>query len=304
MSDGSKEKALGKIRKLLKMGEDGRGNVNEAEAALRQARALMDKHQINELEAREFTMSPEYGSASVTTGTYHVFSDNSTNSKWERILVRAVAMLFKAVEQVESQVDPESDRVHWKVTFYGNEAEVMAAAWTFDYLRDIVAKDCDSFFLAVKEAVGRTTNVEPMIQYLRKDKKAVGPDMIEALSVAIDVHIQVALNGGDDSEVRRHFKEAMAGAIQLKVKDLLTEREESLRKSGSGQELMVLEKSMTEKILKDHPELNVPYGSAKLDINTAATMVGAYSGGFVDLNVNPLQGAPKHQHLNNNTTKD
>lgn len=45
-----KDRAMEKIRKLLAMGTDGRGNIHEAEAAMRQAQALMRKFQIDSVE--------------------------------------------------------------------------------------------------------------------------------------------------------------------------------------------------------------------------------------------------------------
>ncbi len=42
----ARERAMEKIRKLLAMGTDGRGNLTEAETAMRQAQALMRKWQI------------------------------------------------------------------------------------------------------------------------------------------------------------------------------------------------------------------------------------------------------------------
>jgi hypothetical protein len=46
----TKDEALSKIRKLLAMSTDGRGNMHEAEAAMRQATALMRKFQIDSAE--------------------------------------------------------------------------------------------------------------------------------------------------------------------------------------------------------------------------------------------------------------
>lgn len=46
----NKDEALSKIRKLLAMANDGRGNLNEAETAMRQAQSLMRKYQIDSAE--------------------------------------------------------------------------------------------------------------------------------------------------------------------------------------------------------------------------------------------------------------
>ena len=291
MSDGKKEKALKKIRKLFKLGEDGRGNLTEAETAMRQARALMDEYRISESEVRTAEYTKTYGTA--TSGSYKysgVAAIMNHEDLWERILVRSVGMLYGCVEGMSSEYIPETDEIHWTITFYGDEAEVVIAGWTFEYLQKIITDQCDHFFDAVNRYNrSKGDDIRPLQELL-----GIDPFEIMLLSITL----QRKIKEGREWEERKLFKEGMAGAIQMSVRDILQRRQEELSK-GTGRELLVVNDSILDSIKKDHPELfdEAKAGKHTMTNDSIAQMIGLHLGDKVDVETKPLQSTPKSKRL-------
>lgn len=82
--ESSAERALNKIRKLLKLGNDERGNEQERETALRQAFALMAKHNLDIAEVGSTEQQEKREEQRATMSVY----------PWARGIAHSLAQLF------------------------------------------------------------------------------------------------------------------------------------------------------------------------------------------------------------------
>jgi hypothetical protein len=137
-----RERILEKIKKLLAMARDGRGNVNEAEAAARQAQALMRKHNIEHLEAIEQELRNEESivqEARRSGMTTHKTTKSSVPD-WCSAMAYGCAKLFDAFVFIRKMDDGNRFLI-----FAGMRADAQVAAWTFDYLVDTVTRASKQF---------------------------------------------------------------------------------------------------------------------------------------------------------------
>lgn len=127
----SREEALEKVKKLLRMATDGRGNEHEAEAAARQARAVMLKWQIDEAEAlateieKDEAFGSGFGSANPDSRGGHKFT---TAPNWVGMLSIGVSRAFDCV--VDYVRTPEGVKVRYR----GLDSDVAVAVWMHEFL--------------------------------------------------------------------------------------------------------------------------------------------------------------------------
>lgn len=121
-------KILERLRKLLSMAADG-SSPQEAAIAAKQARTLMDKHQLSKSDLVE---SDEFGIVSV--GAARRFTP-----VWEQGIAILVAQYNDCVVSLENI---NSFRV---LTFKGLEADVVAAKLMFTYLTDNGKRLCKNY---------------------------------------------------------------------------------------------------------------------------------------------------------------
>lgn len=144
-STNERDRALDKVKKLLAIAKDGRGNINEAEAALRQAHALMRKWQIDEAEAiqREIQRVDEAMMAAfVKTGGTATRTNNNKGGapNWASWLAVSVAKMYDCKAAITE--DSTRGKLY---TFYGYRHDVPVACWTFEYLAACIARGGRAF---------------------------------------------------------------------------------------------------------------------------------------------------------------
>jgi len=149
VSNDDRDRALEKIKKLLALAKDDRGNINECEAAMRQAQALMRKWQIDETEAIQqeiATMDDALVAAWVKAGQMAskvVRKSNTGRGKtpeYAQWLAVATANLF------DCKVGIHYIHEHGKVfMFYGYKHDVVVACWTFEYLLACIRRGSKAF---------------------------------------------------------------------------------------------------------------------------------------------------------------
>lgn len=129
-----RERALEKVRKLLAMANDGRGNINEAEIAAKQAAALMAKHNIEAAEAQlQDLMSdePDLAQEFADAGYYHPTTMATVKSipKWVGMLAVGIAKLTQV--KVDGAKLPTGQM---RVRFSGYTTDVVFAKWLLPIL--------------------------------------------------------------------------------------------------------------------------------------------------------------------------
>lgn len=130
-SSDDRAKALEKVRKLLAMAGDGRGNTNEAEAAARQAAALMAKFNIESAEAQLKDLcsdEPDLDQALVYPSYYGDTVRTKTLPAWAGILAVGVARL------TQTKVDGYKKDGYAVARFSGYRTDVVFAEWLFQLL--------------------------------------------------------------------------------------------------------------------------------------------------------------------------
>jgi hypothetical protein len=136
MTDNSDlSRVLAKIEKLLAMAEDSRGNPNEAANALRQAEALMRKHNLSRADVtmREI----ESGEAEYTTHDSVPSMKPRKGSApplkrippWAQTLAVNVAKLYEC--HVKIRVLPDNSQT---VRFFGMVSDVKVCGWAYDFI--------------------------------------------------------------------------------------------------------------------------------------------------------------------------
>ena len=137
-SGSSRERMLAKIRKLMAMGRDARGNEHETEAALRQANKLMQAHGIEEADVDMASLD----AGTMIFGEVDVRPDGLTPSEaadkgklymrecpgWAGTLAVGVAF-FTDTQCIQAQIS--FGRV---LRFRGEKGDVLFAKWLFAVL--------------------------------------------------------------------------------------------------------------------------------------------------------------------------
>lgn len=134
MSEQDKQRAKDKIRKLLAMGLDGRGNEYEAERAMVQAEALMRKYGIDQAELEEQTITYDWDSVSVAY--------NRTDPNWR---VTRLPMWWQWLcTGVGKYTDTLVNTCHVSgqlgIMFKGDAQDLTVAEWMIVYLQEQVDK--------------------------------------------------------------------------------------------------------------------------------------------------------------------
>lgn len=135
LEGGLREKALGKIRKLLALARDGGATEAEAAAAARQAEKMMRAYQIADAEVvmREIEQDESFDRALAEVSPDVRRGQCPSNCPpWTGILAVGVARAFTC------KVDMVRTAVGVKLRFSGYSLDVGLAAWVFGYLSETV----------------------------------------------------------------------------------------------------------------------------------------------------------------------
>lgn len=163
------EKILNKIQKLLKLGSDERGDQHTAEIAMKQALAMMRKHDIEEADLidREVRGSSD--------NLVHEEADPDSQRikeipEWEDFL----ATDLSEVTNVGVRKGPGKTG---KITIwvFGYKTDVAVFHWLYDYLRDQIEKLCDEAWKPEHDKIKAKKGVVHASERKRwKDKYRVG----------------------------------------------------------------------------------------------------------------------------------
>jgi type II secretory pathway component PulJ len=123
------EKALDKIKKLLALANDERGNETERETALRQAYSLMAKHNVEMADIQAHGNKP--------TEPRINFENDSWSWTWARQTAQIVAELFFCKYYTSYKINGTKCRHH----FIGLESNAMTAAVMSDWIINSVLKE-------------------------------------------------------------------------------------------------------------------------------------------------------------------
>ena len=128
----ARAKAIDKIRKLLAMANDGRGNEQEAETAARQAEKMMRAYQV---ESADIIMKELQTDDAFDRGVEDVYFGPkdprympSAVSSWVGVVAIGVGAAFTC------KVDTVMTKEGIKVRFSGYSMDVQLARWVFGYL--------------------------------------------------------------------------------------------------------------------------------------------------------------------------
>ena len=127
----ARERALEKVRKLLRLARDGAASEQEAETAARQAEAIMRQHQIQEAETLlvqvedDLAFSRELAAANPDHRGGHRFEKVPS---WVGFVAVGVGALFTC------KVDVVRTNAGLKLRYSGHELDARVAAWTHDAL--------------------------------------------------------------------------------------------------------------------------------------------------------------------------
>ena len=150
-----KTKILEKVRKLLALGRDARGDANETAAALRQAQKLMSMHQLTETDVEQATLAHDQVKSRTSV---------SRPNPWEAALAAVVAKAFGCklvlLTRKSNFKDPYA---RWQ--FVGLLHHVPIATWTFGTLMTRLIR-------ARAKHIDRMKDLDPTMS--RADIKACG----------------------------------------------------------------------------------------------------------------------------------
>lgn len=124
----SKQKIIKRVKKLLAMAGDA-SSPEEAMIAARQARALMDRHEIKKEDIKE----------DVEFGSMFAGKPMQRPPKWKEYLSVSVANYNDCVTKYQWDPDMENSRD----VFCGFKADAIVAAHMFDYLCDTIERMCN-----------------------------------------------------------------------------------------------------------------------------------------------------------------
>lgn len=138
-------KIIDRIRKLLKMAEDSRGNPNEAAIAAARAAKLMEEYQISNAESILNMLEEDPLGAVIKED---VFLDDSYTKlpPWLRTLPVSVSMLYGTQVKLGTGIHPKLRVLTRTVRFFGFGPDVEASKWTFDFLVEECRRQADRWW--------------------------------------------------------------------------------------------------------------------------------------------------------------
>lgn len=137
-TNSDRERALEKVRRLLAMANDGRGNMQEAETAARQAAALMAKFNIESAEAQLKDLcsdEPDLDQALVCPNYYGGEVRTKTLPVWVGIIAVGVGIV------TQTKVDGYRKDGYGVARFSGYRTDVVFAEWLFQLLCGAVYRE-------------------------------------------------------------------------------------------------------------------------------------------------------------------
>lgn len=125
----NEEKILDRVRKLLALANDERGNETERETALRQAHAMLSKHGLDlaAVEAHEREKLDPRGR----------FQTEGWSMGWTRQVRQSIARLFMCVYVVGGKVNGTKERAY----FIGRESNATTAMYMSTYVIENILKE-------------------------------------------------------------------------------------------------------------------------------------------------------------------
>jgi len=129
----SREKILAKVQKLLDMAKHAASNEHEASTALRQAEAIMRKHDIEFAEIEAQTLSE--------SDMEQMFSNEKRNSKWVWNLAWAASYLTSTMPY--KRRNPNGFDY---IVFCGTKQDTQVAMMMFDYLVNVTERLAKEFW--------------------------------------------------------------------------------------------------------------------------------------------------------------
>jgi len=270
-TDQQRVRALDKIRKLLNLAQDGRGNPTEAETALRQAQALMAKYSVDESEAilKELNSDADaiiemWRRGGVNAAKSHVIA--KVFPGWCGVLSFGVGRLFDCRTVIRT--DPQGAK---SVVFGGYRVDAQVAAWTYDYLLTCTVRASAEFDRRLKagdyEWVAREYELSPS---------------------------QVLQLTTEHSKGRKNdFRHAMAATLQRRMLKMKAERDQHLATHPTEGALVVSKLAAIARRFGDPRKDKKSHHQSGV-----AGYAGQVAGQRANLNPNPLQHSPGPGGLN------
>lgn len=258
-------KALEKIRKLLRVAKDGRGNATEAETAMRQALALMRLFNIDDAEvsAKEIHNDPEAISRAWCKAGYGLRATLRKMPLWANILATGVARLYECRLAILRR--EEEGMV---IMFGGYRTDLQVAVWTFEYLVQSVRRGCDNFDAAIKKG-----------------------DVQRLMTLGLMPEAATRLLMATPKARKIQFRDGMCGELQNLMFKMAKERAEEQKKTASANALVIAKEAALvarfgiEKF-KDTPSKSM--NAAQF----AALQAGRAEGQRTNLSPNPVGHTP------------
>src|SRR3990167_6529801 len=129
--DEKRSRMLEKVRKLLAMGRDGRGNANEEEIAMRQAAKLMAEYGIEDAEVNMAALDAGamiFGETEIRADGRETAAPCKSYSVWCGVLAVGVARFTDSVVVRDRTAQGE------RLKFMGEREDVLLARWLFGVL--------------------------------------------------------------------------------------------------------------------------------------------------------------------------
>lgn len=267
----NRDRALAKIKKLLQLAKDSRGDATTAETAMRQAQAMMAKFNIDEAEAILTDLSKgveaivmkwrKAGVNAHATNTIYKFPE------WAGIVSYGVGKLYDCRTAVSKVV--EGGVNHGQVVvFFGYNADVEVATWTFDYLMDCVKRACSNFENAIKAS----------------KREALEEFGVGTISDFVEISMMTP------KARKAAFRHTMAIVLQNRMLELRRQRDAAMQQPAAASTSMALvvvnakEQALTDKL---GPE---EVGTVKKQrVGNAAEYAGAAAGYKARIDPAPLQ---------------
>lgn len=268
-----RDRALAKIRKLLKLAKDGRGNTTEAETALRQAQALMQRFNVDEAEATaaDLRNNPEAIAKAWCKAGYHARAILRTIPPWAGMVAMGVGALYECRVLVSRGGAVGAIGV----VFGGYHTDVQVAVWTYEYLLDCIRRSGDNF----EEAISKGDSVA--LQQM-------------GLGIGSALHLLTMT-----SKARKlAFRQGMAAQLQHRMFAMVEQRKEKLRKAteqGVGHAtqanaLVVMKEQLINAAFGEQQRKDTKPPKDKDYGKTLATALGRAEGRKTNISPGPLEG--------------
>lgn len=137
------EKVLAKIRKMLAMAENDRGdNINESAVAASMAEKLMRKFNLSHADVLLEELDDDSMVAYETNVGY-----KSRVPTWVSAIIVATARLHDCEAQYNHEGYRNKTGYHYKkiITFLGDKGDVIVAAWVFEYLMKEIKRHTNNY---------------------------------------------------------------------------------------------------------------------------------------------------------------